>query len=322
MAKLNWGLLGAGDIARKRIAPAFREIANCELAAVSRSRAELAEGFAAEFGIDRWYSDWHDLLADPDVDAVYIATPVHLHAEQSIAAAEAGKHILCEKPMAMNAAECDRIIAACNANNVKLGVAYYRRFYPVIERIRIALASGEIGKPVFAQINTFEYFNPGHDHPRRWFVEKARSGGGPMMDFGCHRLEVLTDLFGKVNRSVSIIANVEFDRDVEDTAAVLLHFELGTCASLVVTHAARESVDTLDIYGSEGSINVASLNSGVIKIKTAAGEHEESHPPAANFHVPLIEEFADAVLNGREPRVSGETGRLIAGLEDEIYARP
>ena len=320
MAVLKWGLIGAGDIVRKRIAPALNKLANCELAAVSRGRADLAESFAGEFGVKSWYADWREMLA-ADIDAVYVATPVFLHAEQTIVAAEAGKHVLCEKPMALDVAECDRMIAACTANNVKLGIAYYRRFYPVLARVRQILTSGEIGRPVLAQINAFEYVDMLSDSERHWFLEKEKSGGGPMMDFGCHRLEVLIDLFGNVRRSESITANVEFDREVEDTAAVLLQFESGPCASLVVTHAAREPQDTLEIFGTAGSIHIPVLNAGDIRIKTVADERGESHPPHANFHQPLIEDFADAVLTDREPRVGGETGRMIAMLEDDIYGR-
>lgn len=318
MDVLKWGLIGAGDIARKRIAPALVDLPNCELVAVSRGRPELAEAFAAEFGVKRWYADWLEILTD-EIDAVYIATPVFLHPEQTIAAAEAGKHILCEKPMALNVEECDRMIAACKANNVKLGIAYYRRFYPVLESVRQVIASGEIGKVVFAQMNAFEYFDPAPDNRRHWLLEKAKSGGGPMMDFGCHRLEVLTDLFGTVRRTESIVSNIAFEREVEDTAAVLLQFESDTCAALIVSHASHEPQDTFEIFGTTGSINIPVLNSGDIRIKTAAGETTESHPPHANIHQPLIEDFTDAVLIGREPRVSGETGRLIALLEDEIY---
>lgn len=319
MKVLKWGLIGAGDIAHKRIAPAMIDLANCELVAVSRRRADLAEAFAAEFGVKRWYADWREMLTD-EIDAVYIATPVFLHAEQTIAAAEAGKHVLCEKPMALNVEECDRMIAACRANNVRLGIAYYRRFYPVLERVRQIIASGEIGKVVFAQMNAFEYFDPTHDNPRHWLLEKEKSGGGPMMDFGCHRLEVLTDLFGKVRRTESIMTNAAFEREVEDTAAVLLQFESDTCAALIVTHASYEPQDTLEIFGTGGSIHIPVLNTGEICIKTAAGEQTESHTPDANFHKPQIEQFADAVLNGHEPRVGGRTGRSVAVLEDNIYA--
>lgn len=142
-----------------------------------------------------------------------------------------------------------------------------------------------------------------------------------MMDFGCHRLEVLTNLFGAARRTESILANVEFKHEVEDTAAVLLQFESGLCASVVVTHAAHEPQDTLDIFCTKGSLHIPVLNKGELHIKTADGERSESHPPAANIHQPLIADFADAVLTNREPRVGGETGRLIASIEDEIYGK-
>src|SRR6266581_236982 len=119
MMKLKWGLIGCGDIARKRVAPALRDSDDCDFAGVSRGHAELAEAFAKEFGAKRWYATWSDLLKDEEIDAVYIATPVHLHAAQTVAAAEAGKHVLCEKPMAINVRECDQMIDACRSNEVK-----------------------------------------------------------------------------------------------------------------------------------------------------------------------------------------------------------
>src|SRR2546425_12411441 len=123
--KLAWGLIGCGDIARKRVAPALCDLKECDLVAVSRRQSELAESFAREFGANKWYSNWQELLLDDELDAVYVATPVDLHAGQTIAAAEAGTHVLCEKPLALTVAECDRILAACRANNVKMGGAYY-----------------------------------------------------------------------------------------------------------------------------------------------------------------------------------------------------
>ena len=113
---VRWGLIGAGDIVRKRVAAALRDAPGSALAAVSRARADLAESSAQAFGAERWHARWEDLVRDPGIDAVYVATPVHLHAAQTIAAAEAGKHVLCEKPMAMDVAECDRMIAACRAH--------------------------------------------------------------------------------------------------------------------------------------------------------------------------------------------------------------
>ena len=320
MKKLAWGLIGCGDIARKRVAPALRDSGDCDFVGVSRGHAELAEAFAKEFGVKRWYATWPGLLKDKEIDAVYVATPVHLHAAQTIAAAEAGKHVLCEKPMAMNVSECDRMIAACRANNVRLSVAYYRHFYPVIERVREIIQSGEIGSPVLAQINAFESFNPTKDHPRYWLLRKNRSGGGPMFDFGCHRIEVLTNIFGAISDLRAITANVLFQREVEDTAMALVQFESGGCGMLSVTHAAREPRDTFDLFGSLGSIHVPVLNEGTMRVISDGGERVEAHAPDANLHAPLIRDFVAAVIDEREPAVGGNVGRAVAKVEEEIYA--
>ncbi len=319
MRKVGWGLIGCGDIARKRVAPALRDLENCELVAVSRADAARAEEFAREFGAGRWHADWRQLVEDPEVEAVYVATPVHLHAEQSIAAAEAGKHVLCEKPMALTVAECASMNAAAEANGVRLGVAYYRRFYPAVERVRELLGAGEIGTPVVAQMNAFERFEPGPEHPRRWLVEKGRSGGGPMFDFGCHRIEVLLNLLGRAVEVKGMTGNVVFEREVEDTACALVRFEGGAQAVVTVTHAAREPQDTLEIFGDAGSVRADVLNEGRLRIRTARGEREEFHPPHANLHQPLIDDFARAVVEGRPPRVDGADGRAVSEVLELIY---
>jgi predicted dehydrogenase len=316
---IRWGLIGAGDIVRKRVAGALRDVPGSTLVAVCRAKSDLAESFAREVGATRWYPDWRDLVADGDLDAVYVATPPHLHGEQTIAAAAAGKHVLCEKPMARSAAECDRMIAACRAHGVALGIAYYRHFYPVVDRVKAILDSGEIGQPVFAQLNAFEHFDPAPDHPRAWLLNPSISGGGPMMDFGCHRIEVLLELFGRnVRDTAGLTANVAFDRDVEDTAAILLRFERGPCAAVVVTHASREAQDTLHVFGTRGAIYVDTLTAGRLRVHAGDWRVEE-HPPVANVHLPLVEDFVDAVRSGRDPAVPGAVGRSVAAIEDVIY---
>ncbi len=317
--KLRWGLIGCGDIARKRVAPALRDTQSSELIAVSRARSDLAASFAKEFGAKRWYAEWRDLLSDDEIDAVYIATPVHLHAAQAIAAAEAGKHVLCEKPMAMNPEECERMADAARSHRVKLGVAYYRHFYPVVARVKEIIRSGEIGVPALAQIEAFEWFNPAAGDSRSWLLQKTLAGGGPMFDFGCHRIEVLLDICGPISEVRAMMANTVFDREVEDTASALFRFASGACAVLSVSHAVAEAKDTLNIFGSLGSIRVSILNQGKMRVIGKLGERYEAHPPATNLHAPLVEDFANAVLGNREPRVSGETGRTVAGIEAEIY---
>jgi predicted dehydrogenase len=318
---VRWGLVGCGDIAEKRVASALRESRGSVLLGVARARAALAADFAARHGARRSYPDWRELVRDPEIDAVYVATPVRHHMEQTVAAAEAGKHVLCEKPMALGVAECERMIAAARSHGVHLGVAYYRHHYPVVRRLRELLASGEIGRPVLAEIQAFEAFDVPPSHPRAWFLRKADAGGGPMFDFGSHRIEVLLDLLGPPDEVRGFSANVRFnERDVEDTAIAHLRFPSGALAVLTVTHAALESRDTLDLYGSLGSAHAPVLNDGALRIVTAAGARDETHPPHANRHQPLVEDFVSALLTEREPAVTGalglEVNRVLAAIDE------
>jgi predicted dehydrogenase len=173
--------------------------------------------------------------------------------------------------------------------------------------------------PVVAQINAFEWFDPSASDPRAWLIKKSLSGGGPMFDFGCHRIEVLLDVFGEVGDVKATLANVLFNREVEDTATAIFQFERGTCGTLTVTHAAREPQDTFDLYCTNGSIHIPVLNEGKMRVITPDGERTETHPNAMNIHQPLIEDFANAVLENRDPVVTGEIGRAVAIVEENIY---
>jgi predicted dehydrogenase len=319
---VRWGLIGCGDIADKRVAPALVKSPGSSLHAVARAHASLAADFARRHGARRWHADWRELLQDPDVDAVYVATPVSLHVEQAVAAADAGKHILCEKPMALDASECERMISAARQNGVRLGVAYYRHHYPVVSRLRDLVTSGELGQPVHAVAEAFERFDPPADHPRAWLLKKALAGGGPMADFGCHRIEVLLDLLGPIERALGFTANVRFkNREVEDTCTAHLAFRSGAQAVVTVTHAASERRDRLSIFGTEGSAHVDELNAGLLRIVSPHGVDEESHPPHANLHQPLVEEFLAAIRENREPAVTGQIGLEVARIVEAIYGR-
>ena len=319
MSKVKWGLIGCGDIARKRVVSAIKNAENSELIAISRANFLLAESFAGEFGIPNYYRYWQDLIKDKEIDAVYIATPVYLHIMQTVEAAFAGKHVLCEKPMALNVHECDKMIDACSKNNVKLGVAYYRHFYPVIQKIKEILSSREIGEPKIVEINAFEWFNRRPGDPRYWLLEKRKSGGGVMMDFGCHRVEVLQNLFGKIKNIQSQIFNLHFEREVEDTAYVSLFFDDDVQAIIRVSNAVYEPKDTFDIYGTAGTIRIPVLNEGKLIISNKEGSRNEEFKPHQNLHQPLIEDFAQAVLDNREPAVSGVKGKEVSAVLEEIY---
>ena len=318
-SSVRWGLIGCGDIAQKRVAPALLESPQSELVAVSRLNTELVDEFADRFKVQRRFDRWQQLVQSDDIDAVYVATPVNLHAEQTIAAIEAGKHVLCEKPMAMNVAECDRMIAAAETNGVKLGIAYYRRFYPLVRRMKELIDSGEIGKPIVAQVDAFEWFNPGSSNPRAWLLQPEISGGGPMFDFGCHRIQLLLHLFGPLRAIKSVASTALFDRMVEDTASASFEFSQGTVATLTVSHAVMDPRDSFTVWGSEGSMTTEVLNEGKLIITTRDGQRTETHLPAENIHQPLVEDFVQAVIDDRQPSVPGELGRAVAEVEEEIY---
>jgi len=317
---IRWGLIGCGDIAAKRVAAALGQGRGSALVAVARARAELAAGFAERHGAKRWHADWRDLVRDDEVDAVYVATPVWLHPEQAVAAAESGKHVLCEKPMALDVAGCERMLAAARGHGVRLGVAYYRHHYPVVARLRELLTSGQLGDVVLAQVQAFEPFDVPPDHPRAWFLRRGEAGGGPMADFGCHRIEVLLDLLGPLAEAHGLPDNVRFrERDVEDTCVAHLRFRSGSVAVLSVTHAAHERRDTLEVFGTLGSAHVSVLNQGDLRVVTSDGVREERHPPHPNLHQPLVEDFVAAVHERREPAVSGEVGLEVTRALERIY---
>ena len=316
---VRWGLIGCGDIAQRRVAPALVQTQHSELVAVSRANSDLLDEFADRFNVQHRFADWNELVRCKDIDAVYVATPVNLHAEQTITALESGKHVLCEKPMALDVADCERMISAAKAHGVKLGIAYYRHFYPVVRRMKQIIDSGEIGKPIVAQVTAFEWFNPSPSNSRAWLLNPEISGGGPMFDFGCHRIQLLLHLFGSTRRVTGVMSTALFNRVVEDAAAATFEFEQGTIATLSVSHAVMEPRDSFTVFGSEGLMNVEVLNEGNLIITTRDGQRTELHAPAQNIHQPLIEDFVQAVIDNRHPRVTGEMGKAVAEVEEKIY---
>jgi predicted dehydrogenase len=315
---LRWGLIGCGDIARRRVAPALRDLDNCRLINVTREKIDQLEAFAREFGAEKWVADWHELVADPDIDAVYIATPVYLHHKMTLEAAARGKHVLCEKPMAMTESECKAMILACESQGVRLGIAYYRHFYPTVRRTHAIIREGVIGDVKIVQMNAFSPFDRKPGEPRYWLLEKGKSGGGPMMDFGCHRIEVMLDLLGPVTDVHAEISNLRFQREVEDTAIAHLVFSNGVRGLLTVTHVVAEGQDTLDVYGTKGSVHIPVLNQGKLILRTERDTVEQL-PLHENLHIPFIKDFTLAVLQDRPPGVPGETGLEVNNILTKIY---
>ncbi len=312
---IRWGLIGVGDIAHKRVAAAIQADPNSQLLAVCRRSEDLLNQFADQFSVPHRFTELHDLLALAELDAVYIATPVDCHLPMTLAAAKAGNHVLVEKPMALNPEQCSQMIAACDEANVKLGVAYYRRFYPVILRIQELLASGQLGRILSIGCVTG---NPNRFVADDWRVVRARGGGGPLMDIGSHRLDVFIQLFGEV-RAVQATMMDSPVFEAEQVATVMVEFSSGIHGVLQCYFGTANTPDRLEIIGTDGRVTVEDLNEGDLTLNTAAGKTIESHPPADNLHGPLIEDFSSALIEKRDPTITGQIGKLTNDIMEIAY---
>jgi len=307
---LNWLVVGIGDITRKRVLPAILAGARGKLTGiVTRDPAK-----AAPYGVRAWIS-LEDALEESDADAVYVATPVFLHAPQTIASLRAGKHVLCEKPMAMNYAEaCSMEQAAKDAGKL-LGIAYYRRMYPKISRTVELLKAGAVGVPVLAEASSHDWFFP-VDRERDWFIDPQRAGGGPLYDIASHRIDLMNYLFGQPARAIGHISTLIHSMDVEDNATVLIDYANGVRGIVDVRWHSRTPRDEFRIRGTEGEINLTPLNGPSLVYPGG----EESIPPHENLHYPCIENFVGAVLDGAPLRSSAETALWTDWVTEQIMA--
>ncbi len=243
-----------------------------------------------------------EALRDSNVDAVYVATPVALHAPQSMAALAAGKHVLCEKPMAMRYSEACEMVRAGRESGRVFGIAYYRRMYPKLQRARELLAAGVIGKPVLAEINCHDWFN-NEDGRRPWFLDPAMAGGGPLYDTASHRIDVLNFLFGRPLAVAAQLSNAVHKAAVEDNATVLIEYDSGVRGIVDVRRHSRVARDEFRIVGTEGEIDLSPLNGPEITFPGGS----DHLPPHENLHYPCIENFVSAVVDGTPLASSAET---------------
>src|SRR6266567_6406687 len=217
---LNWVVIGIGDIATRRVIPAIQAEPRSRLyGLVTRDPAK-----AAPYGVRAWQT-LDEALTEPAVDAIYIGTPVFLHAPQTIQSLRAGKHVICEKPMAMNESEARTMLQAAHDSGKTLGVAYYRRSYPKVQRAKQLLASGVIGRPVLAELTCHGWFDG--QGSRSWLVDPAKAGGGPLFDIASHRIDVLNFLFGEPLQVTAQLSNVVHHYPVEDNATVMIEYAGG-----------------------------------------------------------------------------------------------
>jgi predicted dehydrogenase len=304
---IRWLVVGIGDIATKRVLPAILAEPRSRLEGlVTRDAAK-----AAPYGLPAWNS-LDAALAALRPDAVYVATPVALHAAQTIASLRAGAHVLCEKPMALTHADALEMVAAARETGRTLGIAYYRRMYPKIERARGLIEAGAIGRPVFAEVTNHYWFYPA-DGFRAWLVDPKLAGNGPLRDIASHRIDVLAWLFGPARRVTGHLSNLVQPTAVEDNATVLIEYASGVRGMVDVRWHSHVARDEFRVRGTDGELDLTPLNGP--EIVWPGGS--DQLPPHANLHYPAIEDVVSAILEGRQPRSSGETALETERVMDE-----
>ena len=254
MKKLRWGVIGAGGIADRRTIPGMMLANNAELIAVMEINMELAEKSRAKWGCKRAYDSEAALLADPEIDAVYIASPVVLHAKQAMMAADAGKHILIEKPLAMTSEEGQKVVDYCESKGVKIAAGLMMRFGAYVMAMKQAIADGKIGRPV-SGFSQFTCWYP--DMPGNWRQSKKNGGGGAMMDMGVHCIDLMQYVTGsKVKQVAAFHDTLTFHYEVEDTSTVLMRLENG-CECVVQSNfniPDEASKWRLEFFGDQGHL--------------------------------------------------------------------
>ena len=289
---LNWLVIGVGDITRKRVLPAVLAQPRSRLyALLTRSPAK-----AAVYPGALVYTDLSDALRDPSIHAVYVASPVALHAGHTIASLRTGKHVLCEKPVALDFAQAESMAEAARQSGRLLGIAYYRRLYPKLLRARQLIREGAIGQPVLVEANYHGWLE---SPDRAWLKDPAIAGGGPLYDVGSHRIDACNFLFGRPLRATGLLSNAVHELAVEDSATALIEYAGGIHAVIDVRWNSRMPRDQFRVIGSEGEINLDPLNGHALRLLASDGSlTEEQLPPHANVHYPAVENFVAAVLDG------------------------
>lgn len=314
---LGWGIVGLGRIATSEIAPAIAELANSELRAVVSRDAGRAEEFARKFGAQRPLDDYAAMLADPEVDAVYIATPNMLHVEQVVAAAEAGKHVLCDKPLALSPADAERAIEACDRAGVRLGITFQSRNYEGMSEVRDLVAAGEIGRVVIAQIE----MGSGRTLLSGWRTDPALAGIGTTNNIGVHAYDLLRYLLGAEVREATAMFDVEEGFSLDTTSLALLRFDNGTLAYVNVNQAVPNHRPDMTLYGTEGRVegrNITRMNrEGTLQVTGRSGESTREISTSSGYRV-TIANFVEAVLAGRDPSPSGTDGLRSVELTDAL----
>jgi len=314
---VRWGMIGCGDVTEVKSGPGFRKAEGSALVAVMRRNGALAADYARRHGVPRSYDQAAALLADPEVDAVYIATPPDTHANYALLAAAAGKPAYVEKPMARHTPECDRMVAAFQQAKLPLYVAYYRRRLPRFLTARDLLNEGALG-----HVTGVRYLCslPKHHDSGGWRVTAETSGGGHFLDIGSHALDLLDYLLGPLTNVTGTARHLGGPSPVEDSVA--MSFLAGAIIPGVAAwnFASAEREDAFTFTGTEGRLTFSLMGDEPLRLETAAGLREFSRPNPPHVQQPLIQSVVDDLLGHGACPSTGESARRTSQVMDTVLA--
>ena len=322
MNKVKWGVIGAGGIADRRTLPGMMLAENAELAAVMEMSMELAEKLKVKYHANRAYDNTDDLLKDPEIQVVYIASPVFCHKEQAIKAAGAKKHILLEKPLALTSRDSEEILEACEKEGVKIASGFMMRFHPYHQKMREIVQSGKLGQIVSCRGQLTCWFP---EMPGNWRQRKATSGGGAIMDMGVHCVDLIQYITGsKAKKVASFLGTKTFSYEVDDSSSTLLELENGAYAYVDANFNIPDAAARcrLEVYGTRGSLlaegTMSQTEGGRLEAILAsdslnydAKQNRADVAPVnitaefGNMYTKEIEAFGRSVLYGTEVDVPG-----------------
>ncbi len=293
MKYIKWGFVGCGEVTEKKSGPAFAEIEGSSICAVMSRQESRARSYAERHHIRKWYTDAQQLIDDPDVNAVYVATPPSSHATYAIMAMKAGKPVYVEKPLAGSYEDCARINRISEQTGVPCFVAYYRRYLPYFQRVKDIVRNGVIGKVLNVQVR---YACPPRDidySPQSqlpWRLQPEISGGGYFYDLAPHQLDLLQDLFGVIIDAKGICANRGGLYSPEDTLSACFKFESGLPGSGSWCFVGHESAteDRIEVIGDKGIVSFSVFDYAPIQLVTSGGSTNITVPNPPYVQLPII----------------------------------
>lgn len=293
MKQINWGFIGCGEVTEKKNGPAFNEVEGSQVVAVMSRSENKARSYAERHHVRKWYTDASELIEDPDVNAVYIATPPSSHATFAIMAMRAGKPCYIEKPLAASYNDCIRINRISEQTGVPCFVAYYRRYLPYFQKVKEIIESGTIGNVVNVQVR-FSVpprdldFQSGKEMP--WRLQPDIAGGGYFYDLAPHQIDLLQNLFGVITRAHGYPANRAHLYQAEDTLSACFFFESGIPGSGSWCFVGHESAkeDCIEVIGEKGSLSFSVFTYQPIEVITSEGKNLITVPNPPYVQLPLI----------------------------------